>query len=70
VVLADDSTVEVRLPRSDEDVYLTLDGQVGRPMRPGEFVRITRSAHPLRFLTMPDRDHFGTVRAKLGWGTR
>ena len=39
-------------------------------MRPGEFVRITRSAHPVRFLSRPDRDHFGTVRAKLGWGTR
>jgi NAD+ kinase len=69
VVLADDSTVEVRLPR-DEHVYLTLDGQVGRPLRPAEFVRITRSAHPVRFLSTPDRDHFGTVRAKLGWGTR
>lgn len=70
VVLADDSTVEVRLPRPDEVVHLTLDGQVGRRMRPGEFVRITRAAHPVRFLTEPDRDHFETVRAKLGWGTR
>ena len=69
LVLRDRSTVEVHL-REDDHVQLTLDGQVGRALRPGEFVRITRSAHPLQFLTLPDRDHFETVRTKLGWGSR
>jgi len=69
LVLRDRSTVEVRL-RVEDHVQLTLDGQVRRTLRPGEIVRITRSAHSLQFLTLPDRDHFETVRTKLGWGSR
>ena len=69
LVLRDESVVEVRL-RDEDSVLLTLDGQVGRALHAGESVRITRSRHPLQFLTVPDRDHFETVRTKLGWGSR
>lgn len=68
LVLDAESEVEVRLPAGDE-ANLTLDGQVGRALQPSHFVRITRSAYPARFLTLPGRDHFGTVRRKLGWGS-
>ncbi len=69
LVLSDRSTVEVR-PLAEEQVYLTLDGQVGRALRPREHVRITRSSHPLGFLASPRGDHFETLRRKLGWGSR
>jgi NAD+ kinase len=69
LVLADERSVEVHVGDGD-DATLTLDGQVARVLRPGEFVRIARSAHPLHFLTDPERDHFKTVRDKLGWSSR
>ena len=31
-------------------------------------VRIRRSAHAVRLLTLPDRDYFATIRDKLKWG--
>ncbi len=69
LVLPDEHAVEVEL-RSGEDATLTLDGQVGAPLRPGDRVRISRSAHPARFVALPGHDHFETLRTKLRWGAR
>ncbi len=67
LVLPDDISVEVRL-LSSEEVTLTLDGQVGVPIGPGDQIRISRSAHPVRLLTLVGKSHFETLRAKLRWG--
>jgi NAD+ kinase len=34
----------------------------------GVTVRVRRSGHAVRLLTLPDRDYFGTIRDKLSWG--
>jgi NAD+ kinase len=69
LVLPDDREIVVRL-RSPEDATLTLDGQVGAAVKPGDAVRVVKSSHPARFLSAPARDPFETLRTKLGWGTR
>ena len=68
VVVADESTVTVE-PRGDQAVRLTLDGQVGRTLEPGDLVKITRSAYPVSFVELPESDHFETIRRKLGWAS-
>jgi NAD+ kinase len=68
LVLSDELAIEVRL-RSDDDVHLTLDGQVGKVLRPGEGIRVRRSEHPALFLTIPGHSRFETLRNKLGWGS-
>ncbi|MFQ5514626.1 MAG: NAD(+)/NADH kinase [Myxococcota bacterium] len=69
LVLPDSLRVEVRL-HSREDATLTLDGQIGVPLRCGDRLQVTRSAHPLRFVTLSPHDPFATLRGKLGWGAR
>lgn len=69
LVLADERSVEVELC-SAEDAMLTLDGQVGVAIRPGDRVRFARSAHPARFVIGPGHNPFETLRTKLGWGAR
>ena len=69
LVLPDDREIVVRL-RSAEDATLTLDGQVGASVRTGDAVRVVKASEPARFVTAPARDHFDTLRTKLGWGTR
>ena len=69
LVLPDSLEVEVQL-LSSEDAILTLDGQVGLPLRPGDTLRVTRSPHPARFITLPPLQPFETLRKKLGWGAR
>lgn len=69
LVLPDDREIVVRL-RSPEDATLTLDGQVGATVRTGDAVRVVLAREPARFVSAPARDHFATLRTKLGWGSR
>jgi NAD+ kinase len=69
LVLPDTLAVDVQL-RSSEDVRLALDGAVGPVLQQGESIRVSRSDHPLRFITPSGRDRFETLRTKLGWGAR
>src|SRR5882672_4351198 len=69
LVLPDDREIVVRL-RSPEDATLTLDGQVGATVRSGDAVRVVAASEPVRFVSTLARDHFETLRTKLGWGTR
>ncbi len=68
LVLPDDRAILVRL-RSPEDATLTLDGQVGATLRPGDEVRVVKAREPARFVSTPTHDHFETLRTKLGWGS-
>lgn len=51
-------------------VHLTVDGQVGRALDPGDVVTVRRSEHPARLLVPPGRNRFEVMRAKLRWGER
>ena len=68
LVLPDSLQVEVRL-LSREVATITLDGQVGTSLHPGDAVRVTRAAHPARFVVALEHDRFETLRKKLGWGS-
>ncbi len=62
--------VEVRLRRTSEAVYLTLDGQVGFPMKPGDSIEVDRHPDPVRLVRVARRTFFEVLRRKLSWGTR
>lgn len=68
IVLPDRSRIEVRLDTPDEDVYLTLDGQVGVPLEGGDVVRVRRAQGWLRLVQPLGRDYFDLLRRKLKWG--
>ncbi|MBW2282415.1 MAG: NAD(+)/NADH kinase [Deltaproteobacteria bacterium] len=69
LVLPDSLRVDVQ-PVSGEEVRVRLDGGEGLLLRPGQSVGVTRSDHPVRFVTPSGRDPFETLRTKLGWGSR
>jgi NAD+ kinase len=60
--------VDVRLRSPDVEVHVTLDGQEGFPLSPGDGVRVTRSPRTVRLVRSSDRDYFEVLRAKLKWG--
>jgi len=68
IVLSDACEIEVFL-REDCEGLLTLDGQVGLPLAGCEGVRVTRAAHPVRFLRLPGYDYYENLRSKLLWGS-
>jgi NAD+ kinase len=69
LVLPDTVKIEVVLQTSDEDVLVTLDGQVGTTLHYGEVVEIQRAAKPVQLIRPLKRDHyFRILRRKLKWG--
>jgi NAD+ kinase len=69
IVLPATSRVELHptvAPRSD--LLVTVDGQVGVPLEPGDIVEITRATRVLRLLHLAGRTHFDVLREKLKWG--
>jgi len=69
IILPDTVTVAVTLDEKvQQDVYLTLDGQVGQAMEPGDRLEIRRASCYLKIVKSPYRSHFEVLRTKLGWG--
>lgn len=69
LVVAGDSRIEFRICDYEADlVRLTCDGQVDLPLAESAPIRIVRSPHRVRLLHPRDHDHYGILRAKLGWG--
>ncbi len=62
--------VEVTLKSEQEAVYLTLDGQVGFPMRHGDSISADFRARPVRLVRVAGRSFFEVLRRKLRWGAR
>jgi NAD+ kinase len=50
------------------DVQMTVDGQVGLPLRPGERVEMHRADHQVLLVRPAARTFFSVLRDKLGWG--
>jgi len=60
--------VKVTLLTENEDVFLTLDGQVGFALRYKDTVEIKKSKNTIKLIKSPYRDYFEVLRAKLKWG--
>src|SRR3989339_24681 len=69
-VLPDDALIEIMLKSVSEDVFLTLDGQVGFSLRKDDVVEIKRSPFKTRLIIPFERDYFQILRTKLKWGER
>jgi NAD+ kinase len=62
--------IEVFLHSAGEEVYLTLDGQIGFPFHATDRIRIDREARPARLVRVTGRSFFEVLRKKLRWGER
>ena len=69
IVLPGPQRIDVTL-RGDQDVMLTMDGQVGVHLRERDVVQIEKAAARIRLLRFPQKDFFSVLRTKLKWGER
>ena len=69
IVLPGGHRIEVTL-RSDQEVMLTLDGQVGIPLREHDIVAVAKAPARIKLLRFPKKDFFSVLRTKLKWGER
>lgn len=70
ILLPDDFGIEVVVRTLSEDVYLTLDGQIGAHLRMDDVIEISRADYKTRLLIPYERDYFEILRDKLRWGER
>jgi NAD+ kinase len=70
LVVPDDSLAEITLRTGDSEVYLTLDGQIGHPLKVKDRVRVRRSRRPILMVRSPRKSYFEVLRHKLHWGER
>ena len=68
IVVPDDSVIEVRLMTKNEEVALTLDGQVGFPLQAGDRAVIRKSNTTFNLVQPANRNYFDVLRDKLKWG--
>jgi len=70
IVVAGDALITVALNCINEDVFLTLDGQVGVALKCGDLIRIGKAKKRTRLIISSSKDYFEILRTKLKWGER
>lgn len=70
IVVAGDALINVRLQPMNEDVFLTLDGQVGFELKYNDCIRVERASHRTRLVMSKSKDYYEVLRTKLKWGER
>lgn len=70
LILSEESAVRVLLKTSNEDAFLTIDGQVGSKIEPGDFIEVTRSDQHISLVKTPFRNYYEVLKEKLKWGER
>ncbi len=68
IVIPSSCEVELELLTSGEDVYLTLDGQRGKPLKKGDVVKVKSASQKLLLVRPYYRNYFEMLREKLKWG--
>jgi NAD+ kinase len=68
IVLPAGVRIEVTLHSSQDEVYLTVDGQVGLPLEIEDRLTIEKSAVSVKLVEPADKNYFDVLRGKLKWG--
>ena len=68
IVLPPDVKIETTLKSSQNEVHVTVDGQVGLPLETGDRVLIEKSDVVVKLIAPTDKNYFDVLRGKLKWG--
>jgi NAD+ kinase len=69
IVLPGTQRIQVTL-LTNQEVMLTLDGQVGFGLRERDSVEVAQAAPRIRLMRFPHKHFFSVLRTKLKWGER
>ena len=69
IVLPAGQRIDVTL-LTDQEVAVTLDGQIALPLKEHDRVEIAQASARTRLVRFPRKDFFSVLRTKLKWGER
>lgn len=70
LVIKNDARIKIVVKAAAEEAYLTVDGQIGAPLREGDSILCYRSEFEVQLMRMRNKTFFDVLRAKLKWGER
>jgi NAD+ kinase len=70
LIISDESIIRIELMSESEDVFLTVDGQVGVRIERNDRVIVRKSEKTLSLVKTPFRSYFEILKQKLKWGER
>ena len=70
LVVRDAAEIEVRVKNTQDESFLTVDGQVGMPVREQDRIVCRKSQHQVQLLRLKNKTFFDVLRVKLKWGQR
>jgi NAD+ kinase len=68
LVLPDSMEIKVILKSANQDVHITLDGQVGMPLKAEDVVETKKAESHIHLIKSPYKTYFELLRTKLRWG--
>ncbi len=70
IILPEEAAIRAILMSMDEKVILTLDGQVGFPLKYYDEVIVKKSPYTISLIKSSSKGYFEILRTKLKWGER
>jgi len=55
---------------SNDELFVTFDGQSGHPLEPADVVLVQRAERPVKLVRAATRTYFDVLREKLKWSER
>jgi NAD+ kinase len=70
VIVPDTSAIRITVQAEDDSAFLTIDGQIGEPLKKGDQIICRSSNYALMLIRPPRMLFFDVLRQKLKWGER
>lgn len=70
IIIEGTRSIRIKMLTTPEGTCLTVDGQIGLPLKEGNEVIIRKGSKELHLLTAPGMSFYGILRSKLNWGGR
>ena len=71
LILPANDTVTIIVERDPDDIVrVTVDGQLGFALQPGDEIRVRQSPSPARIISVGGADFYDKLQTKLRWGDR
>ncbi len=67
LIIPDLTEIMIRLEGSPEDMILTLDGQEGVEMDPGDKIFIKKSENHVKMISFEEQSYFKVLKTRLKW---
>jgi len=60
--------IETERRYADNDIGLTMDGQIILPLKYSDEIKIRKSSRRAQLIRMTNKKYFKVLRDKIGWG--